>query len=65
LLEQMHLPLSSRIEPNSFEEASKDEFLNRAMDKELDQIEENDTCELVPRPKNENVIGTKWFSEIN
>jgi hypothetical protein len=30
------------------------------MDKELDQIEKNDTCKLVPRPKNKNVIGTKW-----
>jgi 3-dehydroquinate dehydratase len=33
---------------------------NKAMDEELDQIEKNDTWELVPRPKNKNVIGTKW-----
>jgi hypothetical protein len=26
----------------------------------LDQIEKNDTWELVPRPKNKNVIDTKW-----
>jgi hypothetical protein len=32
------------------------------MDEELDQIEKNDTWELVPRPKNKNVIGTKWVS---
>jgi hypothetical protein len=30
------------------------------MDEELDSIENNDTWELVPRPKNKNVIGTKW-----
>jgi hypothetical protein len=30
------------------------------MDEELDQIEKNDTWELVPRLKNKNVIGTKW-----
>jgi hypothetical protein len=30
------------------------------MDEELDQIEKNDTWELVPRPKNKNAIGTKW-----
>jgi hypothetical protein len=27
----------------------------------LDQIEKNDTWELVPRPKNKNVLGTKWI----
>jgi hypothetical protein len=30
------------------------------MDEELDQIKKNDTWELVPRPKNKNVINTKW-----
>jgi hypothetical protein len=30
------------------------------MDEELDQIEKNDTWELVPRPKNKNVIDTKF-----
>ena len=30
------------------------------MDEELDQIEKNDNWELVPRPKNKKVIGTKW-----
>jgi hypothetical protein len=29
------------------------------MDEELDQIEKNDTWELVPRPKIKNVIDTK------
>jgi hypothetical protein len=56
----MHLALSSTIEGNNFEEGIKDEFWNKAMDEELDQIEKNDTWELVPRPKNKNVIGTKW-----
>jgi transposase InsO family protein len=59
-LEQMHLALLSMIEPNFFEEANKDEFWNKAMDEELDKIEKNDTWELVPRPKNKNVIGTTW-----
>ena len=30
------------------------------MDEELDQIEKRDTWELVPRPKDKNVISTKW-----
>jgi hypothetical protein len=55
----MHLALLSTIEPSSFEEANKDEFWNKAMDEKLDQIEKNKTWELVPRPKNKNVIGTK------
>jgi hypothetical protein len=56
----MNLTLSSMIEPSSFKEASMDEFWNKAMDEELDQIEKNDTWELVPIPKNNNMIGTKW-----
>jgi hypothetical protein len=48
------------IEPTYFEEANKHEFCNKAMDEELDQIEKNDTWELVPRPKDKNVIVTKW-----
>jgi hypothetical protein len=58
--EQTHLTLSSTIEPTCFEEANRDEFWNKAMDEELDQIEKNDTWELVPRQKDKNVIGTKW-----
>eukprot|EP00253_Pinus_taeda_P015384 PITA_15384 len=30
------------------------------MDEELEQIERNNTWELFPRPKDKNVIGTKW-----
>jgi hypothetical protein len=58
--EQTHLALSSTIKPTCFEEASKDEFWNKAMDEELDQIEKTNTWELVPRPKDKNVIDTKW-----
>jgi hypothetical protein len=57
---QMHLALSSTIEPTCFEEPNKDEFWNKAMDEEVEQIEKNDTWELVPRPKDKNVIRTKW-----
>jgi hypothetical protein len=31
------------------------------MNEELDQIEKNHTWELVPRPHDKNVIGTKWI----
>jgi hypothetical protein len=37
------------------------------MDEELDQIEKNDTWELVPRPKDKNVIDTKlvYINKLN
>ena len=44
---KMHLAPSSMIQPTYFEEASKDKFWNKAMDEELDQIDKNDTWELV------------------
>jgi hypothetical protein len=44
-LEQTHLALLYIIEPNYFEESSKDEVWNMSMDEELDQIEKNDTWE--------------------
>jgi hypothetical protein len=57
---QQHLALLSTIETNNFEEANKDKYWVKATDEELDQIEKNDTWELVPRENNMNVIGTKW-----
>ena len=52
--------LLSSIEPRNVIEASKDESWVKAMNEELDQIEKNQTWELVPRPANKNIIGTKW-----
>jgi hypothetical protein len=40
---QTHLAPSSPIEPNNFEEVSKDEFWNKSMDEEFHQIEKNET----------------------
>jgi hypothetical protein len=56
----MHLTLTSTIETTYFKDANNNEFWKKAMDEELDQIEKNDTWELVPRPKDKNVINTKW-----
>ena len=36
-------------------------MLGQSMDEELERIEKNNTWELVPRPKDKNVIGTKWI----
>ena len=60
LLYQTKIALLSHFETRSIKEESKDENWIKAMNEELDQIEKNQTWELVPRPKNKNVIGTKW-----
>ena len=57
---QTEITLLSHIDPNSIKEERKDENWVNAMNEELDQNEKNQTWELVPSPKNKNVIGTKW-----
>ncbi len=52
--------LISQVEPKSGDEIVKDDHWIHTMKEELDQIVKNDTWELVPRPNNKNVIGTKW-----
>jgi hypothetical protein len=47
-------------EPKHFNEASKHVNWLKSMNEELDQIEKNETWELVPRPANKNVIVSKW-----
>lgn len=59
-LEYANLSLLSKIKPKNFAEASQDEGWIEAMEEELNQIVKNQTWELVPRPKDKNVIGTKW-----
>ena len=48
------------VEHKNFAEASKDDAWIKAMNEDLDQIEKNQTWELVPRPVNKNIVGTKW-----
>jgi hypothetical protein len=52
--------LLSKIEPKNFAQASEAKLWVNAMKEELNQIEKNETWELVPREKDKNVIGTKW-----
>ena len=53
------LCLISQVEPNITKEACKDDHWMQAMKEELDYIVNNKTWELVPRPKDKNMIGTK------
>ncbi|XP_075515526.1 uncharacterized protein LOC142550172 [Primulina tabacum] len=56
-----HSCFVSLIEPKNINEALKDEFWIDAMHEELEQFVRNDVWDLVPRPDNVNVIGTKWI----
>jgi hypothetical protein len=49
------------MEPKNFNEAIKDDHWDKAMNEELDQIEKNNTWEMVQRPEGKNVIGSKWI----
>ena len=55
--------LLSMIEPETFTQASKDPHWVEAMEEEMSQIEKNETWELVPRPKDKNIIGTSQCSK--
>jgi hypothetical protein len=50
----------SFIEPKNIEEASRDVDWVNAMYEELNNFTRNQVSELVERPKNHNMIGTKW-----
>ncbi|KAI5332765.1 hypothetical protein L3X38_022894 [Prunus dulcis] len=52
------------IEPETFEEAVKDESWQKAMENEIAMIRKNNTSELVNRVSNKPVIGVKWVYKI-
>ena len=51
----------SQVEPTKVEEAFQDENWVEAMHEELLQFQRNDVWTLVPRPKGEHIISTKWI----
>ncbi|GJY00990.1 retrovirus-related pol polyprotein from transposon TNT 1-94 [Tanacetum coccineum] len=50
----------SSVEPKNIKEAIQDESWTMAMQEELNQFKTNDVWSLVPPPKNQTIIGTKW-----
>ena len=50
----------SQEEPKKVEDALKDSDWVTAMQEELNEFERNKVWQLVPRPKNMSVVGTKW-----
>ena len=55
-----NLAFLSQVEPKTFLDAKHDEHWIMAMQEELNQFERNEVWYLVPRPKHQTVIGTKW-----
>ena len=55
-----HCAFVSQLEPKNAKEACVDDAWIMAMQEELQQFERSKVWELVPRPKNQQVIGTKW-----
>ena len=51
----------SQVEPTKVEEALQDESWVKVMHDELLQFQMNDVWTLVPKPKGEHIIGTKWI----
>jgi len=52
--------LLSVIEPTTVDEALSDDGGILAMQEELNQFQRNDVWDLVPKPLQKNIIGTKW-----
>ena len=48
------------IEPTTVNEALSDDGWILAMQEELIQFQRNDVWDLVPKPQQKNIIGTKW-----
>jgi hypothetical protein len=51
----------SSIKPKKIDKALKDVDWVNPMHEELNNFTRNQVCELVERPKNHNVIETKWI----
>jgi len=51
----------SKCEPKIVKEALTDDFWIEAMQEELNQFKRSEVWDLVPRPNDINVIGTKWI----
>ncbi|KAK8942810.1 hypothetical protein KSP39_PZI009563 [Platanthera zijinensis] len=56
----MHTCFLSQIEPQSIQDAEQDPHWIIAMQEELHQFERNKVWELVPKPKDHSIVGTKW-----
>ena len=52
--------LLAKFEPRNIKDILDNEIWVESMNEEIEQIEKNKNWTLVPRPKDKNIIGTKW-----
>nr|XP_018626553.1 uncharacterized mitochondrial protein AtMg00820-like [Nicotiana tomentosiformis] len=60
LKQTSNIALISQFKPKKVDEALGDKIWITAMKEELDQIEKNKVWELIPKPPNASIVGTKW-----
>ena len=60
----LHVSSTSPIEPKTLKSALKRPKWVATMQKQIDALQHNNTWNLVPRPPNTNIIGSKWFYHI-
>ncbi|KAG6784758.1 hypothetical protein POTOM_010464 [Populus tomentosa] len=53
-----HYPITMR-DPKGFKSATTHPGWTTAMDDEIRALQQNQTCDLVPRPTHKNVVGSK------
>ena len=58
--EESMIGLLSVIEPATVDEALSDDGWILALQEKLNQFQRNDVWDLVPKPPQKNIIGTKW-----
>ncbi|XP_070056737.1 uncharacterized protein [Nicotiana tomentosiformis] len=60
LKQTSNVALISQFEPKKVDEALGDKSWKTSMMEELDQFEKNKVWELIPKPPNASIVGTKW-----
>ncbi|GJR97488.1 multidrug resistance-associated protein 9 [Tanacetum coccineum] len=53
-----------QVEPESFEEAIREESWKKVMEDEIQDIKKNNTWDLTDRPLDKDVIGVKWVYTV-
>lgn len=64
---QRYQAYAVRLEPKTYFQAMKSddyELWGKAIEEEMDALNKNNTWEIVPRPKDRNIVGSRWVFKI-